>query len=440
MIVLALIVLAIGLLIAGAEIFLVIGIPAVLAKHIFHPHMPDLIIGQRVVGGVEVVTLLAIPFFVFASDLMARGRMAAQLAVLFRALVGHYRGGIGHSTVVTCMVFGAAAGSAPATVAAMGRLSFPELKRAGFSEKFSLGLIASSAECALLIPPSITFVVYSWLTGTSIAALFAAGLVIGIVLGLAFMVLVALEAWRVEAAVGERYSGAAQWKAFRDAFWALLMQVILLVGIFSGVFTATEAAAVSVVYAIGVEVLIFRAFGWREVFDIARDSAISTGVIFILLAMGALLAFFITLSGLDRAVLALVREAGVNWVVFMMIVNVDLPHLRDVPRSQLDHGHLPADPVPGRRRARHRPGAFRHGRHAQRLHRHDHAAARARSCGRGVDAQPADGSGGRRDLAVHPDQHRGADPDQLHPAALHVPAEDFRRVARAGGTSNLQAI
>jgi len=220
------------------------------------------------------------------------------------------------------MVFGAAAGSAPATVAAMGRLSFPELKRAGFSERFSLGLIASSAECALLIPPSITFVVYSWLTGTSIAALFAAGLVIGIVLGLAFMALVALEAWRIGAAVGERHSGAAKWLAFREAFWALLMQVILLAGIFSGVFTATEAAAVSVAYAIGVEVLVFRAIGWRQVFDIARDSAISTGVIFILLAMGALLAFFITLSGLDQKVIALVRQIGVNWVVFMLIVNI----------------------------------------------------------------------------------------------------------------------
>jgi C4-dicarboxylate transporter DctM subunit len=100
------------------------------------------------------------------------------------------------------------------------------------------------------------------------------------------------------------------------------MQVILLVGIFSGVFTATEAAAVSVVYAIGVEVLVFRALGWREVFDIARDSAISTGVIFILLAMGALLAFFITLSGLDQKVITLVRQVGVNWVVFMLIVNI----------------------------------------------------------------------------------------------------------------------
>lgn len=188
--------LAAVLLVIGAEIFLVLGVPAVLAKYLLYPSMPDLIIGQRLVGGVEVVTLLAIPFFIFAADLMARGRMAGQLAGLFRALVGHRRGGLGHSTVVTCMVFGAAAGSAPATVAAMGRVAFPELRRSGFSERFSLGLIAASAECALLIPPSITFVVYSWLTGTSIAALFAAGLVIGIVLGLGFMTLVAITAWR----------------------------------------------------------------------------------------------------------------------------------------------------------------------------------------------------------------------------------------------------
>ena len=429
MIILALIVLAVVLLVAGAEIFLVIGIPAVLAKHVFHPYMPDLIIGQRVVGGVEVVTLLAIPFFVFASDLMARGRMAAQLADLFRALVGHYRGGIGHSTVVTCMVFGAAAGSAPATVAAMGRLSFPELKRAGFSEKFSLGLIASSAECALLIPPSITFVVYSWLTGTSIAALFAAGLVIGIVLGLAFMVLVALEAWRVGAAVGERHSGAAQWQAFRTAFWALLMQVILLVGIFSGVFTATEAAAVSVVYAIGVEVLIFRALGWREVFDIARDSAISTGVIFILLAMGALLAYFITLSGLDQKVIALVRQVGVNWIVFMLIVNVVfllcamfldpnsimvifLPTLFPIATA------LGIDPV------------------------HFGMVVTLNVCTGmitpplGLDLAVAASTLNRPMEAVVAGiwpfivtNVVGAGPDQLHPAALDIPAEDFRRVA-----------
>jgi C4-dicarboxylate transporter DctM subunit len=314
--------LALVLLAIGAEIFLVLGVPAVLTKSALYPTMPDLIIGQRLVGGVEVVTLLAIPFFIFAADLMARGRMAGQLAGLFRALFGHRQGGLGHSTVVTCMVFGAAAGSAPATVAAMGRVAFPELRRSGFTDRFSLGLIASSAECALLIPPSITFVVYSWLTGTSIAALFAAGMVIGIVLGLGFMILVALTAYRRQIPGAPRLTGRERWKAFVDAFWALLMQVIILVGIFSGVFTATEAAAVSAVYAIAVEVFIFRSLSWRDVFSIARDSAISTGVIFILLAMGALLAYFITLAGLDRSLLALIQENNVNWVMFMLGVNV----------------------------------------------------------------------------------------------------------------------
>jgi C4-dicarboxylate transporter DctM subunit len=310
------------LLVIGAEIFLVLGVPAVLTKYFLYPSMPDLIIGQRVVGGVEVVTLLAIPFFIFAADLMAHGRMASQLAGLFRALVGHRLGGMGHSTVVTCRVFGAAAGSAPATVAAMGRVAYPELRRSGFSDRFSLGLIASSAECALLIPPSITFVVYSWLTGTSIAALFAAGLVIGIVLGLGFMALVALTAYREGIEGAPRLFWLERWKAFRNAFWALLMQVIILAGIFSGIFTATEAAAVSAVYAVIVEVFIFRSLSWRQVFSIARDSAVSTGVIFVLLAMGALLAYFITLAGLDRSLLAWIQTNNVNWLVFMLGVNV----------------------------------------------------------------------------------------------------------------------
>ena len=144
-------------------------------------------------------------------------------------------------------------------------------------------LIASSAECALLIPPSITFVVYSWLTGTSIAALFAAGLVVGVVLGLAFMLLVAGETNAAGLKGGDKSSAPRRWRALREASWAIGMQVIILGGIFAGFFTATEAAAVSVAYAILVEVLVLRALGWRQVFDIAKDSAISTSAVFILL-------------------------------------------------------------------------------------------------------------------------------------------------------------
>jgi C4-dicarboxylate transporter, DctM subunit len=322
MVVALLFLLALLMLALGFEMLLVMGVPAVLERLAQYPDIPAVAMAQRMLGGVEVVTLLAIPFFIFSADLMARGRMAQHLADLFRAFFGAYRGGIGHSTVAAVMVFGAAAGSAPATVAAMGRLSYPELRRAGFSERFSLGLIASSAECALLIPPSITFVVYSWLTGTSIAALFAAGLVVGIVLGVAFMVMVAWEARRRDIARGGSATSADRWRALRDAVWAIGMQVIILAGIFVGFFTATEAAAVSVVYAIFVEVLVLRALTWRQVFDIAKESAISTSALFILLAMGSLLAYFVTLGNVQGMMMGLMKEWNVNWVAFLLVSNV----------------------------------------------------------------------------------------------------------------------
>jgi C4-dicarboxylate transporter DctM subunit len=318
----ALFILALAMLALGFEMLLVMGLPSVLARLALHPDLPGVAIAQRLLGGVEVVTLLAIPFFIFAADLMARGRMAQQLADLFRALFGGLRGGIGHSTVAAVMVFGAAAGSAPATVAAMGRLAYPELRRAGFSERFSLGLIASSAECALLIPPSITFVVYSWLTGTSIAALFAAGLAVGVVLGLAFMVLVAWETRNRSLPGGEKSSGLKRWVALREAGWAIGMQVIILGGIFAGFFTATEAAAVSVAYAIVIEVWVLRALTWRQVFDIAKDSAISTSAVFILLAMGSLLAYFVTLGNAQGALMGLLKDWNVTWVGFLAVVMV----------------------------------------------------------------------------------------------------------------------
>jgi C4-dicarboxylate transporter DctM subunit len=322
MIVFLLCLLAGVMLALGFEMLLVMGVPSVLAKMLLHPDMPAVAIAQRLLGGVEVVTLLAIPFFIFAADLMARGKMAQQLADLFRSMFGGYRGGIGHSTVAAVMVFGAAAGSAPATVAAMGRLSYPELKRAGFSDRFSLGLIASSAETALLIPPSITFVVYSWLTGTSIAALFAAGLVVGVVLGLAFMLLVAWEARRHGLSGGETGGAHLRWRALREAVWAIGMQIIILAGIFAGVFTATEAAAVSVAYAILVEVLVLRSLTWRDVFTTAQESAVSTSVIFVLLAVGSLLAYFITLGNVQGMLTQLIRDWNVGWIGYLLAVNL----------------------------------------------------------------------------------------------------------------------
>jgi C4-dicarboxylate transporter DctM subunit len=315
-------ILAFAMLALGFEMLLVMGIPAVLAKLGFHAGMPDVIIPQKIMSGVNIGTLLAIPYFIFAAELMAHGVIARRLTTMVRALVGHYPGGIGHTTVGSCMAFGAVCGSAPATVAALGRLCLPELQRAKYSEKFSLGLIASSAECALLIPPSITLIIYGWITGTSIAALFAGGLVVGIVLGVAFMALVQWETWKTGAQRGAKPAPGERLAALGAGAWALGLPLVILGGIYSGFFTATEAAAVAVVYAMFVEMVVYRAFGWKELVRLAESSAVAVSTIFVLLAMGALLSHFVVLADLPRMVLDLVRELGMNWLMFLLFVNV----------------------------------------------------------------------------------------------------------------------
>ncbi|HEV7368149.1 TRAP transporter large permease [Arenibaculum sp.] len=322
MVLVLLLLLAAALLVLGFEMFLVMGVPAIASRYVYQPGLPDIVIAQKMMGGVNVSTLLAIPFFIFAADLMARGTIAKRLMDLIQRNLGHRAGGIGHTTVVSCMSFGAVCGSAPATVAALGRLLKPELVRAGYSERFSLGLIASSAECALLIPPSITLLVYGWLTGTSIAALFAGGLSVGIVLGLAFLAMVHIETRRSGARPDPRASAAERVAALKAGLLALGMPVIILGGIYGGKFTATEAAAVSVAYALLVEIGVYRSLGWRDVVDTAQASAVTTVTIFVLLAMGSLVAYFITLAQVPNLLIAFFQDNQIGWISFLLLVNL----------------------------------------------------------------------------------------------------------------------
>lgn len=314
--------LAMVMLFLGFEMLLVLGIPGLLVKEAFFGRLPDLVIGQRILGGVNHATLLAIPFFLFAAEIMARGHIARRLTGLVKAFLGHRAGGMGYSTIAGCAAFGSISGSAPATVAALGRIMYPEMRKAGYSDKLSLGLIVSSAESALLIPPSITLIIYGWLTGTSITGLFAGGLVIGIFLCLAFAAYVMVEGMMS----GRKGTAPMPWgermRTLGAAAWALGLPVIILGGIYTGKFTPTEAAAVSVVYAIAVECLVYRDMNLRDVFRIAGQAAITTSVIFILLAMGSLVSYFITLAQVPAAVIGFMQAIEANWIVFLIIVNV----------------------------------------------------------------------------------------------------------------------
>lgn len=316
------ILLAIVLLVLGFEMFLVLGIPALATMAVFYGNMPDLAFIQKVLGGINHTTLLAIPFFIFAAQLMGSGQIAKRLIGLVKALIGHTKGGMGHTVIGGSMAFGSVSGSAPATVAAMGRMVYPEMRKAGFSERFSLGLLVSSAETALLIPPSITFIVYGWMTGSSIARLFAGGLAVGLVLGLAFAILVSWEARRKGIKASDRATWGDKLLAFKSAGWALGMPLIILGGIYSGFFTPTEAAGISVVYAIFVEAVIYRELTFTKLFDLTEKAAIATAVIFILLAMGGVLSFFVTLAQVPAEITSFLSAIDAGPITFLLVVNV----------------------------------------------------------------------------------------------------------------------
>ncbi|EEX13227.1 large transmembrane protein [Citreicella sp. SE45] len=314
--------LAVALLALGFEMLLVLGLPALAYKQAFWPQLPDAAVVQKIVGGIDHSTLLAIPFFIFAANLMGSGQIARQLIGVVKALLGHTRGGMGHVVVGGSMAFGSVSGSAPATVAAMGRMVYPEMRRAGFSEKFSLGLLVASAETALLIPPSITLIVYGWITGTSISQLFAGGLAVGVVLAAAFAIFVHIQALRSGVTADPRLPWGARFRAIWRAKWALGMPVIILGGIYSGVITPTEAAAVSVVYAILVEMVVLRSLDLKGLVQITEESAINTAIIFVLLAVGGLISFFVTLAQIPAGIISMMETAEAGRITFLIVVNL----------------------------------------------------------------------------------------------------------------------
>ena len=311
-----------ALLFFGFEMFLVLGLPSFFIKESFFSNIPNLVIIQKMVGGINHSTLLAIPFFIIAGEIMSSGEIARRLTDFIKACFGQFSGGVGHTTVGSALTFGSVSGSAAATVAAIGKLMYPDLKKVGYKEKFSLGLIISSAETAILIPPSITMIIYGWMTGTSITSLFAGGLAVGLLLGFSFSLLVIYESYRRGIKSNIKFSFSNFFSKFKSAVWALGMPIIILGGIYSGFFTATEAAAISVIYALLIEKLIYKKLTLNNMFQILERGAIQTSVIFILLAMGSIIAYFITIIQLPEYIKDFLIDINADTITFLLVVNI----------------------------------------------------------------------------------------------------------------------
>src|SRR5665648_1056247 len=244
------------LLVMGFPIFIATAIPGFVAIKLYMPYIPDMIFAQRMTGSVSMFTLLAIPFFIFAAEIMSQGQIGQRLIDLCEALVGHIRGGLAITTIFACLIFGAISGAGVAGIVSIGKIVYPSLIKTGYGKKFSLGLVISSSTLAMLIPPGISMVLYSILANSSVGEIFLSGISVGVLLGITFAIYSYIYAKKNNIPCKDRANFSEIKEKIKKATWALGMPVILLGGIYLGFYTPTEAAAVSVVYAAFVVIFL----------------------------------------------------------------------------------------------------------------------------------------------------------------------------------------
>jgi len=288
-------ILPIVLLLLGFPIFLVL-LASVATVLLLFMHVPLAVLQQTLFGAVNVYTLLAVPFFIFTGELMGRGSVAQRLVNFVNAGIGRIPGGLGVTTVCSSALFGAMSGLSAASVATIGRVMLPALVEAGYPMRFSAGLLTSMGAIDVVIPPSIPLLVYGTAAQESVPRLYAAGILPALLLTGLLCSYVVWFCWRNGIGSGEAFALRQLGQAALRGVTALGAPVIIFGGIYGGIFTPTEAAAVACVYAAGVPLLIYRDLGWRDVFDCAQSTAIFTGQILLIVACSVLFGWVLTVN------------------------------------------------------------------------------------------------------------------------------------------------
>lgn len=314
----------IALLILGVPVAFCLGLAALAT--LFYLDIPLVVAFQRMAAGIDVFALLAIPFFVYAGELMNQSRIAEKLVRLAESLLGRLKGGLGHVSVLACMLFGAVSGSAVASVSAMGSTLTPIMRDNGYDDDFAVNVTATASTTGLLIPPSHNMIIYSVAAGgsVSIVSLFLAGVVPGILLGLALMAVTYLVAVRRGYPSG-RFPG---WRllaaAFVKAVPGLLSAAIIVGGILSGVFTATESSAIAVVYTIVVAALVYRSLGWAAFARATSNAARTTAMVMLIIAAASAFGWLMAVAEVPLRVSEALLSISENPLLLMLMVNLIL--------------------------------------------------------------------------------------------------------------------
>lgn len=310
-----------GLMILGLPIGTALGISAVVTIWSF-----DLGIGMLGINfttGIASFPLLAIPFFVLAGVILERAGLAATIARFFELLVGRATGGLAMVAVCTCMFWGALSGSGPATTAAVGLILLAPMIRHGYNKNFSGALIANAADLSIIIPPSIAFIIYGNITSVSVSALFLAGVIPGLLTGVGTLAV----AWWISKKNGYRgIAERASWreilKAFRQSLWAILSPVIILGGIYTGIFTPTEAAVVAVFYSLFVAVFIYRSLSVADFVNVLVDASVTSSVIMFIVVFAGIFTWAASVIGVVDQAAAFIVQISPNAAVMIILVNL----------------------------------------------------------------------------------------------------------------------
>jgi C4-dicarboxylate transporter DctM subunit len=327
--------LLIALMLTGMPISIALGL-TVLSFVFLMTHVPIEAVSLKLFTGIENFEIMAIPFFILAGNFLTHGGVARRMINFATSMVGHWYGGLGLAGVMACALFAAVSGSSPATVIAIGSIMLPAMVKQGFPKRFGAGVITTSGALGILIPPSIVMVVYAVATGGSVALdpagnrvssasvgqLFMAGVIPGIMLATLLGFTTFYRAWKNDYPRLPRASWAERFDAFRKCIWGLLLIIIVLGGIYAGAFTPTEAAAVSAVYAFVIAVFVYRDMGLRDVPRVLLGSANMSAMILYIITNAVLFSFLMANENIPQQIANWITSAGVNWIVFLLVVNL----------------------------------------------------------------------------------------------------------------------
>ena len=311
------------LLILGVPVAVALGCGAVSAL-LVDGTIPLVVVGQRIFAANDSFTLLAVPFFMLAGSIMTKGGISRRLVDFAQAFIGSVHGGLGFVATIASMFFAAISGSSSATAAAVGGTLIPAMKEKGYDEDFSAAVIAASGTTGLVIPPSTAMCLYGVATGTSIGALFVGGFIPGILMGIACMIVIYVTAKKRGYGGEAKSTGKEKLAAFKDAIWAILMPVIVLGGIYAGIFTPTESAVVACVYGLFVSMVIYKDVTWKDIIPIAMDAVKGTAVALFIVSTAGIFGWFLVAYQIPQVIAAAMATITSSKIVLLILINLFL--------------------------------------------------------------------------------------------------------------------